>query len=296
MVPELDELTQCSLDAGGYVRGDRPCIRCGYNLRGLPATGTCSECGGQVRATLTGRYLIDAGPPWLRHLKYGALMVFAGGMTLLLAPLVFTIITGELFVEWFVRSAGSMPAALAAALSVAFGLIVIGVLRIGTSDPGAQAIPEGLSARRLVRGFAVLLPLIPVLLIAYARSTPWTATHTALGAAAALGLVLVPAGLTVALFRYLEQLCRRVPDVGLAEFCRAIQWLTAVVAAPSIACWPAYSSLFGFTAAALVGLCALVVLAFVYRVLSNTARRAVTNAKLRRPGNSPEGLDDTGEN
>ena len=35
----------------GRVRGDLPCISCGYLLRGLPTGQDCPECGTPIEAT-----------------------------------------------------------------------------------------------------------------------------------------------------------------------------------------------------------------------------------------------------
>jgi hypothetical protein len=49
---ELDRMRQAS-DA--RIEIDRPCMGCGYNLRGLPAGGRCPECGAPIRD----RYQLD---------------------------------------------------------------------------------------------------------------------------------------------------------------------------------------------------------------------------------------------
>ena len=40
------------LAVGAELAGDLPCVRCGYNLKGLTVKGMCPECGTSVRTTL----------------------------------------------------------------------------------------------------------------------------------------------------------------------------------------------------------------------------------------------------
>lgn len=40
------------LAVGAELGGDLPCVRCGYNLKGLTVKGMCPECGTSVRTTL----------------------------------------------------------------------------------------------------------------------------------------------------------------------------------------------------------------------------------------------------
>jgi hypothetical protein len=76
---------------------DVPCLRCGYNLRGLTADGQCPECGHLVHVSVLaweedrrGRPGLDASDPrWIRELSEGAtlsLFVFALMLVLAFGP------------------------------------------------------------------------------------------------------------------------------------------------------------------------------------------------------------------
>ena len=54
------------------------CGQCGYDLRGLPSTGDCPECGTPIRQTLAGEALEWASRPWQRRVRLGCLLVLAG--------------------------------------------------------------------------------------------------------------------------------------------------------------------------------------------------------------------------
>ncbi len=56
-------------DRPGTVVVFVPCVQCGYDLRGLPADGRCSECGTEVRSSLSPDRLMFADAAWLAGLK-----------------------------------------------------------------------------------------------------------------------------------------------------------------------------------------------------------------------------------
>jgi hypothetical protein len=53
------------------VLGDLPCRKCSYNLRTLPTTGVCPECGTPVAESIRSDRLADADPHWLRTIRLG---------------------------------------------------------------------------------------------------------------------------------------------------------------------------------------------------------------------------------
>lgn len=56
------------------IEGDRPCRRCGYNLRGLRSGQVCPECGTPIRSPTSGRFvnnMVDAPLEYLKRLRLG---------------------------------------------------------------------------------------------------------------------------------------------------------------------------------------------------------------------------------
>ncbi len=54
---------------------DRPCARCGYNLRGLKPDGHCPECGSSLAQSLQGNFLRFSDPVWLDKLRLGTTLI-----------------------------------------------------------------------------------------------------------------------------------------------------------------------------------------------------------------------------
>jgi hypothetical protein len=52
------------------IENDLPCVRCRYNLRGLPPDGRCPECAVAVAASRR-RHLWSAEPRWLSKVRWG---------------------------------------------------------------------------------------------------------------------------------------------------------------------------------------------------------------------------------
>lgn len=69
-----------------FVEGDRPCRRCGYNLRGLPVQGKCPECGTKIRVGRSGAIdtLVAAPRGYLRRLARGFTLLALAAIALML--------------------------------------------------------------------------------------------------------------------------------------------------------------------------------------------------------------------
>lgn len=73
------------------VSHDQLCMQCGYNLRGLPRTGACPECGHPVAMSLQGDWLRFAERSWLHRVARGcATTRYIGFMLLVVATMAAT--------------------------------------------------------------------------------------------------------------------------------------------------------------------------------------------------------------
>lgn len=172
------------------VDRSRPCLSCGYNIRGLPVSGNCPECGVPVARSLQGNLLIHAAPEHLAAIHHGTVLILAGKIIALLLQigvvlvpvivLLAVISTGgrtpqsPAFLPWFstpeyrfFSSVGELATS---------GAILIGWWLLSRPDPGQVGADDLLTARKLVR-IAVVVQLAAGLLT--------VAVH----AAGALGLV-----------------------------------------------------------------------------------------------------------
>src|SRR5258708_15193103 len=59
------------------IGSDRPCLACGYNLRGLAPGGVCPECGVPIARSLRGNLLRYSSAAYLAMLHHGTFLVQA---------------------------------------------------------------------------------------------------------------------------------------------------------------------------------------------------------------------------
>jgi hypothetical protein len=193
----------------------RRCLRCNYNLHGLPDAGNCPECGLAVArsADAAGGELRHAPPGWLASLSWGSRLV-------LLTPL-----AGYVYAAYVVPNLARMmsleayfgvPAALDLAFAAGLWLLT-------------RPQPRHARRHRAWRWALRLLALVPVAqtisvyLLMAGRAPAFLRNHQDW---AILGLVPMPA----LLFLHLRRLALRVPSRSLAEHC-------AIVAALGTACF-----------------------------------------------------------
>ena len=74
-----------AIAADAIVGDDRPCLRCGYNLRGIGVAGACPECGAPARYSLRSTLLKHSPPDYLRRLRVGARLAALGLILLALS-------------------------------------------------------------------------------------------------------------------------------------------------------------------------------------------------------------------
>jgi hypothetical protein len=144
-------------DGRAVVGRDLPCVRCGYQLRGLPVEGKCPECGGEVRRSLMGDLLMFADAGYVRVLRIGAMLAEAGIVIALVA------IFGGMGVL-FLSLAADYGSGVFEVVSVAasagvllFGLLsLVGWWMLTWSDPARLGRDTGVTARKMVRCGVVL--------------------------------------------------------------------------------------------------------------------------------------------
>jgi Zn finger protein HypA/HybF involved in hydrogenase expression len=73
--PPPEEIAPSAVDEHGRVAVDALCLTCGYNIRGLEATGRCPECGVAIANSVRGSYLRFAGVEVLGRMASGAMLI-----------------------------------------------------------------------------------------------------------------------------------------------------------------------------------------------------------------------------
>jgi predicted RNA-binding Zn-ribbon protein involved in translation (DUF1610 family) len=208
---------------GEVIMTDRPCIKCGYNLRGLQAGGACPECGTAItNAKKSVRYsdsLVDAPIGYIRLMAVG-LGLQAGtilGITLLLilsrfhnngVPLIHPLVQG-------VATLGAMVAWFAAAW-------IVTLRRPKTERVLADEILDNDLIRKLTRG-SQSLALVATLVGWLGVATGFTLIK-ALAGLLMIGALfgLVPLGI------YLSAFADWASETGEGARLRTATWCIAV--------------------------------------------------------------------
>ena len=184
---------------------DRACRRCGFNLRGLPRTGDCPECGLSIAVSLREPYLQHAEPNWVRGLASGVgwilWSVFVG--------LAGGIIVGPL--------SGGDPTVKAGVSLIASLVYLIGVWRLTSPEPGVhrEDDPRSRGVTRWSAGIAFATELLS-LGVATAHPAAVLAASTVSGLASVVAYF--------GLFIYAARLALRLPDGELARVTRVVMW------------------------------------------------------------------------
>lgn len=223
------------------VQGPRPCIRCAYELAGLPLDALCPECAAPVRQSLKGDILLHRAPEHLARLGRGALLVELAMVANFFAMLV-------LFSAALTSPRVTEPADLALwlALTGSSCLGLCGWWLTSTPDPGWSE-ERGRDTTRLVLRWALATELTAMLL-AGAFISPGVAdlprpiilllvdTSIRLDAPASsafwalAGLTLLAAGVRHAASMLLvHALALRMPDPVLSKSARTTLRLAGVV-------------------------------------------------------------------
>jgi len=213
------------------IAADTPCVRCGYNLRGLTPDMACPECFTPVAHTLQGNLLAYADPEWLARLRRGVALKLLN----LLLGILLTVATVVALVL-----AGSQPGARAKTellmLVIALPLALLGiwaVFLITAQEPRVSLDEDPVTLRTIVRACTVITQgghLARAGLEALEKSG-----NVAEIALVCLWITASLAGIVAYFgeFVYLRRFAHRVPDLPLARSTTIVMWgmVTSVVIA-----------------------------------------------------------------
>ncbi len=243
------------------VRDHRPCRRCGYDLMGLPADGSCPECGAAIAHRDDTRFadnLTDAPLDYLKRLTIAAwvlaLSILLGaGARVLIA---FGVITLPQVAD------GALVLATSA---WALGVLLVTTKREKTDKTTHDALLDTPKFRAAVRLTQAAAPLAAMSAVAAVRMPSPAIAIAFVVAAGVLGLVAFLGA--SALCAYLSSLADWAGDNGVAERFRASAWGIAVCGlaslvsallaplAPAMIVVAAWASVFLFLAVCLFAFC-----------------------------------------
>lgn len=213
------------------------CIRCGYSLRGLRASGQCPECGLPVGVSLRGDLLRWADERFITALARGLNLILTG---LALYAVCLIAVVGAGVGPAPLNGWDWWPVARDAAFLGASLLTLAGYWIFSAPDPGTSEGEQPHSARRVIRAAAVAeaaFKIVSLLLTIVDVRTPGVSAAFAPGALAVLtpqewAALLVRAAdlaafaaLIYGTVLHTRWLARRTPNPALAAKARAFLWL-----------------------------------------------------------------------
>ncbi len=194
------------------------CIRCGYSLRGLPASGLCPECATPVERSLHGDMLVFSDPSYVNELVLAARLIL---VSVLLRAITFLASTALSLAK--ATGAAQVSRYLHVALT---GLFLLGWWKLTTPDPGQLTTNKGEKPRQVARiailAVAAITVLDTLLRQMVAWSTPITLTMT-IASYTAVGTAFFSCML------YLRWLSPRIPSTKLYQYARTLMIFIAVV-------------------------------------------------------------------
>lgn len=218
--------------SGEVVADDRPCLSCGYNIRGLPALGHCPECGAPVSRSLQRRLLRYSGHEHVRTLHRGALLVEACLGAGVGATLLF-IVFASVFGRWL----GWNPPVVEFLSSIVWLLIgllsALGWWWLSTPDPADEFARHDNRSRTLLRWS--LIAYIAIATIAFAASLGGLGQRVSAPVAQGLGLVAAVIRIAqhlVSLY-YLRSLALRLPSRRIAGAATSLTSFGFVLTVPA---------------------------------------------------------------
>ena len=192
-----------------------PCVRCGYNLQGLAASGVCPECGVGIALSL---------PSSLRNADHGYLDHLVRSLRIIRVSLLLKMAGGVGLLVWFSDASDSVPFALVLG-GLLFGIgTLVGNVGAWQFARGHHPLGDSETNER-VRWSVIAFGMMSVLLLATAMLD--------LGAVTAMVVILMwvsALGLGVTTNYHAAWLASRIPDDKFVAKARTLRYLIPFIA------------------------------------------------------------------
>jgi len=281
---------------GRKVGRDLPCVRCGYQLLGLPESGACPECGGPIARSLHGDLLRFANAGYVRTLNLGSACVYWSLVAGLLVEIVGIVVLVGVDLRFGSRAGLAVPSFIGLGIFAAAVSTMAGWWALSTPDPARLGTDVDASTRQWVRFWTaatlagwVLVGVIAVVGMATVRR----ALGPSIGDLAPVLLVCGPTiGQCFAASRYLGPLAKRAESPALAAAATRMKWC-AVAAGVLLVAGVGLSLVTGEPAANGLAAVVAVLLTFLsYTKAVEHARDAIRGAWVESGQVAPGGASD----
>lgn len=193
----------------GMIDEDRPCIGCGYNLRGLSPNSRCPECATPIAQSIRGNLLKYSDPQWLERLRFGASLKLWN----ILVSILVGFGSGLLIAFGFTQSIMFLVGFIAGALGLWASFAIT------TQEPRIALEEDTISLRKIVR-FCASIAFLGSFLQVVQRGPQWETLIVVLGGLLSLVGVVAMFGE----FVYFRRFAYRVPDPKLAKSTTILMW------------------------------------------------------------------------
>lgn len=226
----------------GTVEQDKPCFRCSYNLRGLPVSGVCPECGAPVMDSLRGLLLRFAAPEYIGDLRRGLVFVLVAAI-ITVVMMVVSLVAAILVTVGTSGSTGSMHIAQVILNFVGLGpalLAVYGYWLYTRPDPAYVGTEMPDTARKILRA-AIVIGAVCALTkpVGYLLAGPGGMNFTTSNPAVMAGAIGVALSALVggvawiaqffAAMSYSKWIALRLPDAAIEKQAKLYMWLLPTV-------------------------------------------------------------------
>jgi hypothetical protein len=210
---------------------DRPCLSCGYNLKGLDAAARCPECAAPVANSLQGNLLRYSKPQYLAILHRGVLLIQAA---IIIQFLTFFILVPAVSFLGLARAGrfssvviASAPSFQTAVLTATGVVSIIGWWMFSWPDPAIGERDEGTTARRVVRATIIIQAAATMASMAGRLNFMQGASDVVEILVAMLNIAAIIAWLVwfFAAMSYIKRVAPRIPSERIYRRARLLTWL-----------------------------------------------------------------------